>query len=227
MFLIDKYSYTNRLKDFNPMIKFTCCIFILIFGLINKNLYLFGALILLLGLFTMYVVRISLAQYLRFLTVPLAFLIVSIITLIFSAGTNKDLFIASIKISNSYYIGLTRVGINNGVLLFFRVICSISATYLLALTIPMNQLIAVFKCLRLPKTFIEMTILIYRFIFIFLEECKEMYVAQDLRFGYINLKTSYNSTALIIKLLFFRVMNRYEELNISLETKLYNGEFYI
>ncbi|GAA0785970.1 cobalt ECF transporter T component CbiQ [Hathewaya limosa] len=226
MLLIDKYAYTNRLKDLNPMTKFIFSLSILIFSLSNKNIFVFGGILIFLSLLTMYVVRISLKKYLKLLSIPFIFLMVSIITMIFSIGTTKDVFLFHLKLG-SYYVGITKLGMEQGMLLFCRALSSLASTYFFALTIPMNQLIQVFKTLRLSKTFIEIMILIYRFIFIFLEESRELYVAQDLRFGYKGLRNSYKSTALLIRILFIRVMSRYEELNISLETKLYNGEFYI
>ncbi|WP_330675689.1 CbiQ family ECF transporter T component, partial [Paraclostridium sordellii] len=69
--------------------------------------------------------------------------------------------------------------------------------------------------------------LTYRFIFIFLEEVKDIYKSQQLKFGYINLNNSYNSTALLIKVLFFRMMKKYEDMSITLDIKLYNGKFHI
>ena len=70
-------------------------------------------------------------------------------------------------------------------------------------------------------------ILIYRFIFIFIEEAEEIYKSQQLKFGYTNLKTSYNSMSLLIKTLFFRMMRRYEDMSISLDIKLYDGKFHV
>ena len=48
-----------------------------------------------------------------------------------------------------------------------------------------------------------------------------------MKFGYNNMKNSYRSIALLIKSLFIRVLLRYEDMIISLDSKLYNGEFKI
>src|SRR3712207_9439472 len=90
MLLIDKYAYTNRLKDLNPMTKFLFSLSILIFSLSNKNIFVFGGILIFLSLLTMYVVRISLKKYLKLLSIPFIFLMVSIITMIFSIATTKD-----------------------------------------------------------------------------------------------------------------------------------------
>lgn len=69
--------------------------------------------------------------------------------------------------------------------------------------------------------------LIYRFIFIFLEELIDIKKSQELRFGYINLKTSYKSIGILGSLLFKRLIKKYEDMSISLDMKLYDGKFHI
>lgn len=91
----------------------------------------------------------------------------------------------------------------------------------------MNQLIVVFNKLRIPSVIIEMIILIYRFANIFLDVYKDMQMAIELKFGFRGLKNSYRSVALLVSLLFLKMMDSYDELNTSLEVKLYNGNFYI
>lgn len=226
MILIDKYAYTNKLKDANPMFKFIFSLLMLIISLSLKKITIIFLIFCFMSSITIYVVNISFKKYFKLLCIPITFLLISIITMIISVDNTPTSFLLQISLGK-YYIGITQIGIERGLLLFFRSLGSLTCTYFLALTIPMNQLIQVFKKLHLSKTIIEIMVLVYRFIFIFLEESKELYVAQNLRFGYKGIRNSYKSTAILIKILFVRVMERYDELNISLETKLFNGEFYI
>jgi len=83
------------------------------------------------------------------------------------------------------------------------------------------------KKLHIPDNFVELAMLTYRFIFIFLEEFMEIYKSQELRFGYINIKNSYRSLGLLANLLYNRLIKRYEDMCISLDMKLYDGEFHI
>jgi len=96
----------------------------------------------------------------------------------------------------------------------------------MTLTVGMNQLIQVLRKLHLPHEIIELLILMYRFIFIFLEEMEEMKRAQEMRFGYTDVYTSYHSSGMLISKLFRRIMQRYEEFCAALEMKLYDGTFY-
>ena len=60
-----------------------------------------------------------------------------------------------------------------------------------------------------------------------MEEVADIRKSQELRFGYINLKTSYKSFGLLGNLLYKRMMIRYEEMCISLDVKLYDDTFHI
>lgn len=226
MLLIDKYAYTNKLKNFNPMAKVCFAMGILILALINSNIYTYLAIIGVMVLITVVIAGIPFKQYLKMLLIPSGFLIVSVITILISISKDTSIFIYSIKLGR-IFLGVTKSSVSTSSILFLRSISCITAAYFLSLTVPMNQQIIVFKKLKVPKTVLEMIILIYRFIFIFLEEYKEIHTAQNLRFGYVNIKKSYKSLSLLIRVLFVRVMKRYEDMTISLESKLYKGEFHI
>ncbi len=77
----------------------------------------------------------------------------------------------------------------------------------------------------MPNIVIELLVLIYRSIFIFLEESKDIIMAQELRFGYTSIKNTYRSISLLIKSLLIALLIRFQDMQISLETRLYRGEF--
>ncbi|MGO1818865.1 MAG: CbiQ family ECF transporter T component, partial [Senegalia sp. (in: firmicutes)] len=95
------------------------------------------------------------------------------------------------------------------------------------LTTPFNNLIKLLLKYKVPMLLIELTMLTYRFIFILLEEISLIYRAQDLKFGYSNIKNSFNSLGLLLRVLIVRMIKRYEEMIISLESKNYDSQFYM
>lgn len=226
MLIIDKYAYTNALKDYNPINKFYFAISFLILSLLNKNIYTFAFIIALMSIITVFFAKINFKYYINMILIPLSFLTLSIIAVLFSISKDSKDFLYYIQVLN-LNIGITSYSLYTSKILFFRALSSLTCAYFIALTIPINQLIFVFKKIKLPSVFIEMVVLIYRFIFIFLEEAREIYIAQDMRFGYINIRRSYKSLSMLISSLFVRVMLRYKDMTISLDSKLYNGEFYI
>ena len=225
MLIIDRYAYTNKLTNSNPYIKFAVVIISLCITTITKNNYINLAIFLLMGSLTTIVAGIPIRKYIKILLLPMSFLLISIITILISFSA-VDIYIWSVKLYGTY-IGITEVSLNQTLLLTTRVLGSISATFFLGLTTPLNNIIKVFKRMHLPTTIIELIVLIYRSIFIFLEEVAEIRMGQEIKFGYSSFNKSLKSTSLLLRSLFLRVMLRYKDMVIALECKLYDGEFKI
>lgn len=225
MLLIDKYAYTNRLANFNPMTKFIFVIGTLLIATILDNLYINLFLFMLMVFLTIFAAKIPWNKYCKLMVIPTIFLIISIVTLLLSFS-EEDRFIWSIKIWGKY-LGTNYESLKGSIKVGIRVLATISSTLFLGLTTPLNDIIRVLKKLKIPNTLIELVLLIYRFIFTLLEESKDIIMAQEMKFGYINMKNSYKSIALLIKCLFIRLLIRYKDMVISLDTKLYTGEFKI
>lgn len=225
MLLIDKYAYTNKLTNSNPFIKFVIVVISLLITTITKNNYINLSILIIMVFLTTIVAGIPFYKYIKILLIPMSFLLISIITILISFST-VDIYIWSIKINN-IYIGITETALRESILLLTRVLGATSSTFFLGLTSPLNKLIVVFKKLHLPNSIIELIILIYRSIFIFLEEVQEIYMGQELKFGYSGFRKSIKSTSLLLRSLFVRVLLRYADMVIALECKLYNGEFKI
>lgn len=223
MLLIDKYAYTNKLSDSDPFIKFVIVVIALLITTITKNNYVNLIIFLSMVFLTTLVAGIPIKKYCKMLLIPFSFLILSIISILISISP-ADVFLVSI-IFKGYYIGISESALNTSLLLTSRVFASISTTFFLGLTTPLNNMIKVFRKLHFPSTLIELTVLIYRSIFIFLEAAKDIYDIQEMKFGYSNFKNSMNSSGLLVRSLFTRILLNYEEMIITLECKLYDGEF--
>ena len=224
--IIDDYAYRNRLSKVNPNIKFVIGMLLLILSLINPYNYISLLIILTMSFIIVGVAKIELKDYIHFIKIPITFLIISIIMILINFSNDKDILLYSIEIG-SLYVGVSVESINSATHLFFRALSCLTCIYFIMLTTPFNQLIFVFKKLHLPDIVLEIAMLMYRFIFIFMEEVADIRKSQELRFGYINLKNGYNSFGLLVSMLFKRMMIRYDEMSIALDMKLYDGTFYI
>ncbi len=226
MLIIDKFAYTNNLKDLSPKKKFGYSMGLLFAGLINKEPIIFIVIIAMVFSATVFWAKIPFGKYLKMLTVPFTFLFTSILAIVFSFSKDSSIFIWSVNLK-VVYLGITSVGISNALVIFLRAMSSLCCLYFLTLTTPMDQQLYIMRKLRLPAYFLDLYALTYRFIFILLDESIEIYRAQELRFGYNNLKNSYASLSMLIKVLFERVMSRYRDMEVALESKLYNGDFHM
>ena len=224
--IIDDYAYKNKLYKVNPNKKFIIGMLLLILSLINPFNYISLLIIALMSFVIVVIAKIELKDYLHFIKIPLTFLIISIIMILLNFSHNKEIFLYSIKIGN-LYVGVTNESLKSAIYLFFRALSCLTCIYFIMLTTPFYQLIFVFKKLHLPDVVLEISMLMYRFIFIFMEEVSDIRKSQELRFGYINLKNGYNSFGLLVSMLFKRMMIRYDEMSIALDMKLYDGTFHI
>ncbi|MGL5650964.1 MAG: cobalt ECF transporter T component CbiQ [Paraclostridium sp.] len=226
MLEIDNCAYLNNIKDVNPLTKLGITFIGVIASMLTQNANIHILIMLFMTALILFIARVDVKLYIRCLKIPIIFLIIGIgLNLINISFENKD-YIFNVNILG-LYIGTTEFAVKSSVNILLRAMSCIISIYFLILTTPFNQLIIVLKKLHIPHTLIELMILIYRFIFIFIEEAEEIYKSQQLKFGYTNLRTSYNSMSLLIKTLFFRMMRRYEDMSISLDIKLYDGKFHV
>ncbi|MBS4535472.1 cobalt ECF transporter T component CbiQ [Clostridium sp. D2Q-14] len=226
MLIIDKYSYTNNLKDYSPIAKFYFAIGLMLLAMIIDIKELYISVFLLNFLIITVLAKISVKKYIKILSIPMLFLILGIVPVFISLSKDSNNFIFVVNIWD-IYIGITEEGINSSQILLLRALSSVSCTFFLILTTPMNDLIYVLKKHKLPNIVIEMMVLIYRFIFILLDETINIIVAQKLKLGYMDIRKSYKSISALIASLFIRVMNRYESLQYSLDARGFDRQFYM
>ncbi len=226
MLLIDKYAYTNKLSNINPHIKGSIGAIFLIASMLLKNKLLLLSIIVLMSFIIVYVAKIDIKSYIKLLKIPIYFLFIGIsVNLINISFDSVDLLYSF----NVYklYIGVSSQSLITSIYILLRSISCLTCVYFFILTTPFNQVIFLLKGLYIPDTIIELSMLIYRFIFIFIEEINDIRKSQQLRFGYINLRTSYKSLGILGSLLYERMIKRYNDMCISLDMKLYDGKFYI
>lgn len=226
MLLIDKYAYTNNLTNLKPQIKVGISISLLTISMIVSNILALICIMALTSISIVCIAKISLKSYIRLLKIPIYFLVIGILVNTINICFDSESLIYSVSIFN-VYIGISNQSIETSLYILLRSMSCLTCVYFFILTTPFNQLLSLLKIIHIPDTVIELTMLVYRFIFIFLEEVSDIIKSQQLRFGYIDLKTSYRSIGLLVNLLFKRLIKRYEDMSISLDMKLYDGKFHI
>lgn len=226
MLLIDKYAYTNKLSNINPKIKVGIGTVFLIVSMLTHSILILSSIMILMSLSIVCIAKIDLKSYLKLLKIPIYFLFMGIIINLINISFNHENLLYSFKFFN-LCIGVSSQSLNTSLYLLFRSMSCLMCVYFFVLTTPFNQLLFLLKSFHISDTIIELSMLTYRFIFIFLEEVSDIRKSQELRFGYINLKTSYKSIGLLGNLLYKRMMKRYEDMSISLDMKLYDGKFQI
>lgn len=219
----DTYAYASRLKATDPMQKFIFAFLTLGVCLWADQLLVSLAVILMMSGVALWFGGTPLSVWLKLMIVPISFLLIGIFTIAINISYESQGFIFAFPVAG-FWVGISEIGIYQGINLFFRVLGSVSCLYFLSLSTPMVDLLSVLRKLRLPKLIVEMMGLIYRFIFVLLETAVTMLIAQNSRLGYVNLVSGYRSMGSLASALFIRAYKRSNELYTALEARGYDGE---
>ena len=222
MIMMDKWAYSSKLREGNPYSKL---IFsggnLLICVMCRSNLVSLCIFMIMFALIVL-VGKMPLRAYIRLLCVPLIFLIISTITVVFEFG-HMESAKAIVSLANGH-IFVTEWSLTRGIQLFMSSFASVTCLYFLAVTTPVIDLIQVLRSFHLPKIVIELMYLIYRFIFLLLETGNAIVVAQDCRLGYKDAKTSMQSTTKMSAVLFIRAYQKADALFNAMESRGYDGD---
>lgn len=221
---IDSLAYNNGLSQKNPWIKASIGIFLLVLALVNESILCHLAIIVLLFGSMVFLAKLPARRVAKLYTLPLVFLCMSLLAMVLSFQADK---IDYLFFAKPFHMGLNYASVEVAKKTFFRSMAGISATYFMALTIPMNQMIYLLKSLHTPEAFIEQMVLMYRFIAIFFEEFHTLERALILKGGYRNKSLMIRSSSIIAGALFDSMMKSFTSYKVALDCKLFDGHFYL
>lgn len=104
--------------------------------------------------------------------------------------------VISVK-TGGYYIGVTPEGIATAKVLFLRSAAAVSCLFMIATTTPIAHITAFAARIKALNTVMEIGLLTYRFIFVFLDTAAKIYTAQQSRLGYSTPRRSLHSLTLL------------------------------
>lgn len=225
MLIIDKYAYSNRIVSWSSNIKALLWLVGIVLSF-QPLLWIKPLVIIIVAIITMYLTKVSLHRYLKWFYAIIPFLLLSIIGIVFTVDSSAREMTFSVNMF-SFYVGISRKMLPVAGKVALQSLSAIVCTYWFALTTPFTQIISFLKRIHLPNIMIELTMLMYRFIFIFIEAFEKIYRAQKLRFGYDSFSLMINSSGILAKMLFEQVIINYQMMVNALDAKLYDGNFYV
>ncbi|MFL0268648.1 cobalt ECF transporter T component CbiQ [Candidatus Clostridium radicumherbarum] len=223
MISIDKLSYISELRKINPMEKFIFSMFTMIVCICLNNIIVSIITLLLMSAITICIGKLSVKTYWKLILLPMTFLIIGIITIAINIVQSNSELLFSFNIFN-LKLGTSVDSLVTALRIFFKALASVSCLYFLTLSTPVFEILAVLKKLKMPKLFIELMSLIYRFIFVLLDTANMIFISQCSRLGYSTIKLSYNSLGQLITSLFIRSYKRSQDVYIAMESRGYEGE---
>ncbi|MDR1993566.1 MAG: cobalt ECF transporter T component CbiQ [Nitrososphaerota archaeon] len=217
---IDNYAYTNGLAKTSPLTKIFFALSMLILSALSPSPII--PITVFIITFTLIIVtaQIPLRFYFNLLIYPLLFATLScvFIALFFGSGTPL------IEIPLPWFTWtIYNNGIATALTTFFRVLGAVSAMFFLVLTTTMTDLFISLRKMYIPKILIELGLLIYRYIFVFIEIASKMNTAQKLRLGQRGWLGRIKSSAFIAANLFIRTLEQGERTFVAMNARGYDG----
>lgn len=125
----------------------------------------------------------------------------------------------------SGHIYFSQLGLIRALEALSRSLASISTLFFIVLTIPMIDLATICQKLRCPPILIELSLLIYRCIFLLADTAQIIIKAQVARGGYRTNKLRMNSLGLLVRQLLQRTVIRYQQMNLGITARGFQQEF--
>ncbi|MDD1724643.1 MAG: cobalt ECF transporter T component CbiQ [Methanospirillum sp.] len=172
---------------------------------------------------TIFYAKINPFFYLRLLSIPFGFALLSVLVIILLSGGNEVLW--SYTLFSLLPLSVTMESLEKGMLVFFRVFGGMCALYFISLTTPMTDLFGVMRRVKIPDLFIDLSMIIYRFIFIFMGKAHQVHHAQQMRLGYSKPAEAIRSYSMLFGSIFITSWDAGEHYIRAMDCRCYNGRF--
>ena len=221
MIAIDKLCYASRLRKKNGTVKFAYSILTLLICVVTRSPAAAVVTLLLNAFLTIKKGGVSSRKYLHFMTVPLVFLLLSTLAILFHISREPmDLFAVAL---GSRYLTGSREGLLYALQLILTALSSVSCLYFLSMTTPMPDILNVLHRLHCPRLLGELMLLIYRYIFVLMETAGNIRISQQSRLGNKDYVTSVKSFGALGSVLMMRAISRSKALYDAMEARCYDG----
>jgi cobalt/nickel transport system permease protein len=215
---LDNYAHNNNLKDMNTYFKVLFAIITMLVSLISTSPIIPFIITLFMSVLIIFKAKISGKFYLKFLLIPFSFALLTFVFMAIFFGVGAHILELGI-----FNLAVTQDGFNLGLLVFARIMGGFTCLAFLALTTPMNELFSVLEIVKIPKIVLELAMLMYRYIFVFLDEAINMYHSQETRLGYSSIKKSFKSMGMLGSNLFILTWIKGEQAYVAMESRCYDG----
>jgi len=219
--ILDEYAQKNALVDVSSPIKLLAGIGAILVCISSTSpvapLFIAASM----AFITTVLARIPVRLYVSLLTIPVSFALFSSVIILLMSGGGIPIFSADIA---GISLSITTDSANLALMVITRTFGGMCSLYFIALTTPIIEVFAVMQQCRLPRGLLDLSMLIYHFIFILIGEAITIHTAQVLRHGYDSFKNSLHSFAMLGAMLFIRAWQQGEELIVAMDSRCYDGQ---
>ncbi len=160
------------------------------------------------------------AALLRRLTVPMLLATVALFSQCLWVRTGET----ALQLPILYWsLTVTGDGLQHGAELAARILGGMSLLLCYTLTTPLTELIRTARFLRCPSVLSELLLIIYRYLFLLLEEGERIRNAQTARLGYTSFRSGLASSGVLGGMLLLRTYDRAERSMTAMRARGYQG----
>ena len=215
---LDHYAHSNAIRNVNTYYKVSFGIITMIVSLVSNSPVIPLTIFVLVSFILLFKAEIPVKFYMKFLTVPLTFASITFVFMALFFGTGQHIYNLGF-----FNLSVSADGFDRGFLVFSRIMGGFACMAFLGLTTPMTELFKVLENFKFPKVMLEISMLMYRYIFVSLDEAVTMYHSQETRLGYSSLKRSYKSMGILIANIFIKTWITGEKSFIAMQSRGYDG----
>lgn len=221
--LLEDIAQESRIKSVNSAVKLILGLGCILICVSSGGFLTPLAIALSISMVTIFIGGTNLQFYLKLLLVPLGFAFLSILVILFVRNSGDIVF--SYDLFGFLTLKITKGSINEGVLVFSRVLGGMCSLFFISLTTPATETFALARKCRVPGFIIELSMLVYRYIFILIEQAEMILSAQLMRLAYGRRKGSVESFGMMAGALFINSWESGERLVDAMDCRCYNGKF--
>ncbi|MDF1617654.1 cobalt ECF transporter T component CbiQ [Petrocella sp. FN5] len=199
-------------------------LFLLTWSQWMNQTYIYGPLLIIISIMTFIGIYKHMKSFVHIWFLSLIFLVPSLLGVILVTRVEGQEVLMTIG-QASPWLYITRESLWMGIEVMIRVMSSFSIMLFLILTTSIWEIGRFLRWVKVPKLFVEILLLTYRFLFLIYEEGMDMIMAQELRSGYYGVGNAFKSLSILLGQLFLNTIIRAQEMEEGLQMRLYEGEY--
>lgn len=222
MVAIDSFAYASKISGIDPKAKIFFAFVPLVLCIGFDDFFISVITIIVMTFMTVKYSAVSFFTFYKFMAVPLFFLVIGVLAVMVGRFQADAQLLAGFSIG-SYKYGVSVETFYEGGRLAARALACLSCLYFFSFNTPMAHFFSMLERSPLPKVITSLMELIYRYIFILLDEALRINVAQHSRLGYGSFKSSLYCVSLLAGSLFIRSYDRALRAYAALESRCFEG----
>ncbi|MEG2074825.1 MAG: cobalt ECF transporter T component CbiQ, partial [Angelakisella sp.] len=218
---IDVLSHRSRFTRMNGTLKVYASLSLIVLATLSRTPYPPLILLFIMGALTIWG-GVRARDYLSLMSLPAAFLLLGGLAILWNYSAIAT-GIVNIRFFGGYLI-LTAEAKKTAILVMSRALASVSCLYFLSLSTPMSEILSTLRRAHLPPVVIELTVLMYRYIFIMLATYHSMKDSAASRLGFGTNLQALRTTGKIYGNLLASSYRKAGGCFDAMESRCYNGK---